>query len=386
MKRSMWFIAILLLGLIAGCNDDSTLPPNVLRYVNIDTYLNDDTLPQAAFDGTNYLVVYDEIVTDTNHDIIGAFVNTNGTVVSYINIDTSASDDRAPRVAFDGTNYLVVYQRTGTTNHDIIGVFVRTGGIVGTPFAIDGSANDDLAPAVAFNGTDYLVVYQRAVSGTNNDIIGAVVDPTGTVLAGSPFDIDTSVNNDLVPSAASNGTNFLVAYQRAVNGINDDIQGAVIDPTGPAVTLFGIDTSVSFDDLAPAVASDGVNYLVVYEEVASGSDRDIRGAQVDAAGTTVTLFGIDTAINFDDFAPSVAFDGTNYLVAYSETFTSTDHDIIGARVDPAGAVLSAGFTIDTSGFDDFNPAVVFGSTDYLVAYEEIFSSTNHDIFGALVKP
>jgi hypothetical protein len=384
MNRSMWLVAVLLLGLIAGCNDDSTLPPNVLRYVNIDTYLNNDTLPQAAFDGTNYLVVYDEIVTDTNHDIIGAFVNTNGAIVRYINIDVSANDDRAPRVAFDGTNYLVVYQQTGTTNHDIIGVFVRTGGIVGTPFAIDGSPSDDLAPAVAFNGTDYLVVYQRAVSGTNNDIIGAVVDPTGTVLAGSPFDIDTSANNDLAPATASNGTNFLVAYQRAVNGLNDNVQGAVIDPTGPTVTLFGINTSASFDDLAPAVASDGTNYLVVYEEVGS-TDRDIRGAQVDAAGTTVTLFGIDTSTN-DDFAPSVAFDGTNYLVAYSETFTSTDHDIIGARVDSTGAVLSAGFTIDTSGFDDFNPAVVFGSTDYLVAYEEIFSSTNHDIFGALVKP
>jgi hypothetical protein len=382
-------LAILLAGLIGGCDNDNAFPPGVLAYVNIDTFSNHDTSPQVASDGTNFLVVYDETVTAANHDVIGAFVNQGGGVLSYVNIETSANDDRIPRVAFDGTNYLVVYQEDNGADHDVMGLFVSPGGAVGAPFAIDNSAGDDLAPAVAFDGTRYLVVYQRAVSGTNGDIVGALVDTAGAVQAGSPFDIDVTASDDRVPAVASNGPEFLVAFQRVVSGTNSDIRGAVVDPTitstPPTVTPFDVDAAV-FDDRAPRVASGGTHYLVAYEEVYP-TDRDIRGALVTVAGlTAVSLFGIDAAVDFDDYAPAVAFDGTNYLVSYTETHASTDHDIIGARVDSTGTVLSFGFAIDSSPFDDFSPSVAFGSTSYLVAYEEIFSSADHDIFGAIVTP
>jgi hypothetical protein len=377
-------LTMLLGGLLAGCDEDS-FPPDVLAYANIDTYPYDDRSPKAASDGTNFLVVYEETVTSTDHDVIAAVVKPGGGVPGYVLIETSLNDDRAPAVAFDGTNYLIVYQETSGAEHNIMGVFVSPAGAVGAPFVIDNSANDDLAPAVAFDGTDYLVVYQRAVTGTNGDIVGAVLSTGGAVQAGSPFNIDVSANDDRVPAVASNGTGFLVAFQRMVSGTDSDIQGAVIDPSGPTVAPFAVDAT-SNDDRAPAVASDGANYLVAYEEVSTPTDRNIRGALVNPSGPTATPFDIDPAAGFDDFAPTAAFDGVNYLVAYAETVTSGDHDIMGARVDPAGTVLDFGFAIDQSGWNDVGPSAAFGGTRYLVAYEEVLSSTDHDIFGALVKP
>jgi len=400
MKKTIAIGVIVLTGLagvVGGCDNGngSPFPPGILGYSYIDTSSYNDTLPQAAFDGTNSLVVYDEIITSSDHNIIGAFVDQTGNALSYVNIETAATDDQAPQVAFDGANYLVVYQEDNGADHDIMGVFVspispiNPMGLVGTPFPIDTSSNDDLTPAVAFNGTDYLVAYQRAVSGTNGDIVGAVVDTTGAVLAGSPFTIDASADDDIAPAVASNGTTFLVAYQRVAGRTSDDIMGAIVDPavsaTPPAVTLFNIDAS-TYDDQAPAVASDGTNYLVAYQEVFS-TDRDIVGSLVTVAGTpTATFIPIDTFTGTDDYQPRVAWGGTRYLVAYTETYSSTDHDILGARITPAGKVQSRAFAIDTTPNDDFSPAVVFGATSYLVPYQEMVGSSDNNIIGALVKP
>jgi hypothetical protein len=371
----------MLTALIGGCDDGSSYPPGVIRYVNIDNSANNDTLPQVASDGTNFLVVYDEIVTDTNHNVFGALFDQHGKLLTYVPIVVSANDDRVPHVAYDGGNYLVVYQEDNGGDHDIMGVFVSPAGAVGAPFSIDDSPADDLAPAVAYNGANYLVAYQRA--GTDGDIVGAMVAPTGAV--GIPFDIDATADDDLPPALGSNGTDFLVTYQRVISGTISDIVGARVDGGGAveAGSPFDIDAT-GYDNNAPQAASDGTGYLVVYQRTFS-TDRDIQGALV-AAGAVVTLFGIDTAYGYDDYAPSVAWSGTRYLVPYTETFSSTDHDILEAHVNSSGVVKNFATPIDNSPYDDFYPAVAFGSGNGLVAYEEVFTNTDHNIFGALMKP
>jgi hypothetical protein len=380
-------VALLFAGLIVGCDNGSSGPPFVLGYSYIDTTASNDILPWAAFDGTNFLVVYDDVPPGgIDHDIIGALVDQNGNWLTYLNVAVSPADDRVPQVAFDGTNYLVVYQE-GTASHDIMGVFVSPGGLVGTPFVIDASVNDDTVPTIAFDGTDYLVAFQR-VNGLISSIIGALVDPAGNVLVGSPFPIDTSANVNILPAATSNGTTGLVAYQRASGRTADDILGALVDPTGsatpPAVTLINVDVS-QYDDQVPAVASDGTNYLVVYQEYYP-SDRDIRGALITSSGQLSQVgIPIDTAINIDDFQPRVAWGGSRYLVAYTETFSSYDHDILGARLTSSGTVQKFAVPIDTSPYDDFNPSVAFGAASFLVPYQETVTTTNNNIIGALVS-
>jgi hypothetical protein len=327
-----------------------------------------------------------------DHNIIGALVSPAGFVLgNYVNIDDSANDDRVPRVAFDGMNYLVVYERAvSSSNHNIIGARVSPAGTVlgGSPFAIDDSPNDDINPSVAFDGMNYLVVYEEVSGPTDHDIIGARVSPAGTVLGGSPFAIDDSPNDGRDPAITFGGGNYLVVYQEDVTVTTTDhnIRGTLVDPTGTVSpgSPFNIDFTTN-DDIVPAVASDGTNFLVAYQRIFS-TDSDIRGATVNATGSTITPFAIDTLVDVDDVAPAVAFDGTNYLVAYQENTSPANRNIIGTRVSPAGVANTNAVLIDTSGFDDLAPAVAFGATSYLVAYEEVFSSTDHDIIGALVTP
>ena len=292
-------------------------------FVDVDSSFFDDHIPQVAFDGTNYLVVYEETVTSTDHDIIGALVDPNPSavvpVVDHVNINVSTNDDFAPTVAFDGTNYLIVYQETVTSaNHDIIGTLVSPAGVPETPFAIDNSINDDFAPAVAFDGTNYLVGYVETVTSSDHDIIGNFVSKAG--VSGTPFVIDGSSNDDIAPAVAFDGTNYLVVYQETVTSTNHDIIGAQVSQVGTVLvgSPFAINTTSS-DDVAPSIAFNGANYLVAYQETLTSADHDIIGNRVTPSGVTGTAIAIDTT-GFDTVAPAVASDGTNYFVVYEDVF------------------------------------------------------------------
>src|SRR6185295_10842292 len=114
--------------------------------------------------------------------------------------------------------------------------------------------------------------------------------------------------------------------------------GVLISST--SATSINIDTSGN-DNQAPRVASDGTDFLVVYEDAVNGN---IIGRRVLSA-TGVVSGSINIDISGNDNAPAVTFGGGNYLVAYEETAISGDHDIIGTFVSPIGG-LGATFSIN----------------------------------------
>src|SRR6185503_1911836 len=106
--------------------------------------------------------------------------------------------------------------------------------------------------------------------------------------------------------------------------------GAILDGTGIAIST-GVNSH--FD---PTLAFDGTNFLVVWQEL-----DDLFGARVSRAGAVLdrTHIPISTAAE-EQRAPAVAFDGTNSLVVWSDTRSGTAH-IVGTRVSRSGAVLNA---------------------------------------------
>jgi len=85
-------------------------------------------------------------------------------------------------------------------------------------------------------------------------------------------------------------------------------------------------------DVADVTFGDS-NYLVVWE--AQHGKSDICGARVDQSGNVLdtTGFSISTEMS-DELSPTVAFDGTYFLVVWDE-----DDGISGVRVDQSGVVI-----------------------------------------------
>lgn len=76
-----------------------------------------------------------------------------------------------------------------------------------TGSGLQGAAGDQLHVAVAFDGSNYLVVWEDHRS-SGSDIYGARVTPAGTVLDPGGIAISAGSGDQINPAAAFDGTNF----------------------------------------------------------------------------------------------------------------------------------------------------------------------------------
>lgn len=417
--------------------------------IPISTAADDQYMPSVSFDGTNYLVTWHDHRDGVNYDIYGARVNTSGVVqepsgiaianidvqqltaevISYsgqwltvwrdnrngsytdiygsrvsasgtvtdpsgILISASAQAQGMPAVASDSTNYLVVWQedRGGGPPFDIYGMRIDASGrqLDEDAIAISTNAGSQQYPAVAFdNDSIYLVVWQDNRSGFY-DIYGARVSASGNVLDGPGIAISTATGRQQSPSVAFDGTNFLVVWGDERGGVStDDIYGTLVQPNGNVVSPSG---NVIADDANwqdnPSVAFDGTNYLVVWDDYGSGTfNEDIYGVRVNQSGNPIdaSSIAISTATN-GQYRPAVAFDGTNYMVAWFDKRNSNASDIYGTRVHQNGTVLDASGIpiIPFTGTQEY-PSIAFDGTDYLLVCENHQSESIHNVLGATVS-
>src|SRR6185437_7982443 len=140
--------------------------------------------------------------------------------------------------------------------------------------------------------------------------------PTGTVLDTNAIAVSVAPGDQTDPSVAPNGAGWLVAWVDNRNA-DYDIYAARVDANGTVQDPSGLPIDLGGSAALPAVAFDGTNDLVVWTEEPNTSW--IRGARSDAAGTVLDTGGFTIATASGgarvDY-PGIAFNGTNYLVAW----------------------------------------------------------------------
>jgi len=352
----------------------------------------DQFLPAIVFDGTRYFTVWSDY-RNNYEDIYGSRVTTAGEVLDpdgvLLDYGYSSPEQYAPAVSFDGTNYLVVWRDYRNGDPHIYGTRVTNEGLVLDPQGIQISAGTGWqdAPAVAFDGTNYLVVWDEWRDG-EADIYGARVTPDGEVLDPDGIPISTAESWQYLPAVGFDGTNYLVVWGDERAGM-PDIYGARVDTAGEVIDTSGIAISTADNEqYFPALAFDGTNYLVVWNDYRSGEYYDIYGTRVTTTGNVLEPQGIAiSTADFDQRYPRVAYDGTNYLVVFNDDrdgdwFT----DIYGARVTATGKVLDTlGIAISTADLDQSDPAVAFFG-NYAVVWTDYRNEWDGDIYGARVTP
>jgi hypothetical protein len=355
--------------------------------IPISTATHGQRIPSVAFDETNYLVVWFDYRSGFP-DIYGTRVTQAGTVLDSNDfvISTVVNYQENPTISFDGTNYLVVWIDYRNDSADIYGTRISQDGTVLDPDAIAISTviNNQLYPAIVFDGINYLVVWEDA-SGDTSDIYGTRVTQAGIVLDTNGIAISTAANNQQYPSVSFDGINYLVVWidyrndSADIYGTRITQAGTILEPNG-----FAISTATN-NQLYPDIAFDGINYLVVWEDIRSGA-HDIYGARVTQAGTVLDSngFAISTAANNQQY-PNIAFDGTNYLLVWQDNRGGI-YDVYGTRLSQAGTVLDTnGIAISTAVNDQESPCIVFDSTNYLVVWTDSRSGSFTDIYGVRVN-
>jgi hypothetical protein len=274
----------------------------------------------------------------------------SGTAIS----STPGNFSSAPAIATDGTNFLVaVPQVAGAGAGQTltwVGYVVEPSGIVLRSFNLTAAfpaptGGSSQMAALGYDGTNYLFVY--ASPNVAPSLMAESVSSTGTVLAG-PNTILGAVGS--TPALAFNGTNFLLVFM-GIDAVDqtDQVFAQALSPSsaqaigsGPVPLVANSGTTNQFQSEI-AVASDGANFLAVWDGCSAGGGCGIYASRVDSTGTVLdsTPIAIVNAPAGGN-APAVAFDGQNYLVAYVDRRTtggSGNSNISATRISPSGTLL-----------------------------------------------
>ncbi|MDY7229175.1 Ig-like domain-containing protein [Hyalangium rubrum] len=357
-------------------------PPSGLALITTSTAQGN---PTVAFNGLSYFIAWNEF--STQGDIFGARITTSGSVLdpSGLALIQATANQTHPKLLRRGNEYLLTWQDFRLGQWDIYAARVNFTGasIDGQGFPIYTGAGNQTGPVTAANSTGSLIAWTDAQA---LDIRGARLNSTRTVLDPSGLTISTAPNSQVAPAMAFDGTNYLVTWhdnrdgEFNLYGVRVSSDGTVLDPSG-----FVISNALSHQRY-PAVSFDGTNYLVVWED-SRASPLDIYGARVSPAGTVLDPNGflIFDGANWQE-QPAVAFDGTNHLVVW-ESVSGSIVVIRATRISPAGVVLDpTGITLGTSPQSRYDPKLAFDGTNYLVVWSDYRDAPYFDIYGTRVSP
>ncbi len=347
----------------------------------------------------------------TENDLRGYIVNGAGhglgvpvTVASATAIPGGVPS--APAIATDGTNFLVAVPQVADAaagqTLTWIGYVVEPSGIVLRSFNLTAAfpapaGGSGQRAALGFDGTNYLFVY--ASPNVAPSLIAESVSPTGTVLAGPNTILGVA---GFSPALAFNGTNYLLVFVGS-NSVTlyDQVFAQALSPSsaqaigsGP-VPLVANSGATNKYQTEIAVASDGTNFLAVWDDCSAGGSCGIQASRVDSTGNVLDPTAI-AVVNAppNAGASAVGYDGQNYLVAYVDYRPqggSGNSKISAARISPSGILLdgtatTAGIAITTVPGSNSGPVSVASmSGESWVTWSSGSVSAETQVSGALVS-
>ncbi|MDX1824373.1 MAG: CARDB domain-containing protein [Thiohalomonadales bacterium] len=383
---------------------------------------------KAAFDGTNYLVVWRKqtppVQPYKEHRLYGARVSPQCQVLdpNGFVITTSASQYESFNLAFDGNNYLVVWQQTlgdllkGSVPNPysvIAAARVSKSGEVldTTPIIIEDSPCQGCTPNssgtwfvgsdVAYTGTDFMVVYSSGMIGGAQYIDAAYakfVTPQGNVKPGKTklltfgsklatrrrqqLAINVSQKEGFFQIDTTDYTSQPFILQES--GIWLDLKGSQPVGSVPQTILMNYwPAEIGW----PGIAADGKgNYLGVFESTVGlpNYQKEVCGAIIETLSTKKISYK-GSLVGDREYRPAVAFDGNNYVVVYGHVVGCQGY--VGAmRVTPGG--VPGVQTHYASAQDVHDVSVASGNTNSLVVFSRYNTPSPTvgpiDIFGMII--
>jgi hypothetical protein len=189
------------------------------------------------------------------------------------------------------------------------------------------------------------------------------------------------------PKAAWSGQYTFVVWEDYRNG-ESDIYGARVDAAGNVVDTSGIPISRSVrSQVQPVVAWNGSAFLVVWSDYRSGTSANIYSTTVSPAGVVAKPNGtaLSTAAG-DQSYPSARANGATWLVAWQDARSGGSSDIYSTRVSSTGSPTSpAGVAISTAARDQRKPSVASNGSGWIVLWgDRRATNNNSDIYSTRV--
>lgn len=282
-------------------------------------------------------------------------------------IATGTDNTFALQASFDGTNYLLPIKGDVHSPNNATAQFISTSGSLVGNRVLVGANVGSINIASAFDGTNYFLAWTT----TTGTVVGQFLSKSGS-LVGPQLTIATNVTGeDRLIMLDYNAGSYMVCYVRQF------LFGRIINPNG---TLSGSEFQISSNPAFDAsMAFDGTNYLIAYVYHISWSQpNDLYVKFLRPDGATAGSEMVVASGNFHRDNPlSLMYDGSKYLLAYHEQpiGTSGENFTLLARFIGKDGSLQPVFTIRDSSFRPFLPMIAFGRNTYLITYTQRVDGT-----------
>jgi hypothetical protein len=249
----------------------------------------------------------------------------------------------------------------------------QVAGAIGPETILDnlGSTSSDTpgSPAVASDGQHFLVVSGSAQTVHGRQIVARFVEPDGQMQPAISVDPTDWVQGHSV-GVAWNGAQYLVIAAKGYDGLRGQrisAAGTVLD-VNPGITI-----APEVYGAYAAIAGGPGQWLVVY-----ANKNSIYGRVVSGSGDAGAAFLIADGAT-DDARPAVAFDGTNFLVAWEAgvgSYDPTQTDLYGRIVSPDGVPVGSAFPISTAPQEQRAPRIACDPQNCLVTWRDKRGTTS----------
>ena len=302
---------------------------------------------------------------------------------SSILVAAHTAADYMPEVAYGGGTYLVVWRRMSGSAGHIYGARVSAAGkVLGAAFAIDTSNTSTSGLTVASDGKDFLVAWQATT--WSKYLIRARRVSNAGVVQGAVFALARGKGMTFHPALAFDGTAYLAlwSYRLTLTQGTYDVRGVRVSKSGALLgTKDMIISAAANHQYYPTVACGSAACLAAWVD-SRGGVYDIYGARISLAGAVVDTGGLklvagtSLSIYYGPSTPTVAAGSGGYLVAWNEAAGSTKGVIHGARISAAGKPLDTGVLLSSTQGANSYPAAAYASPRYLVVWDDYGGSAS----------
>ena len=312
----------------------------------------------VTFGGGVYLVVYSD-GQDAASGIYAQVVDPDGTLLSDPQLVHPSGWYGA--AVFNGTDFTVAYMGDGLglTRVGVDGAVLSE---TTTQVSTESATN---RPVLAMADDVGLVVFEQAVGDAERRVYAARFSPEGAVLDPGGIQISDTTTSSVDVSVATSSSEFLAVW----GGPAGRIYGSIVELDG---TVSRTEFPISGEGTYPGgsgVSFDGTNYLVAWQDQTS-SDYGIVGARLSTAGDRIDASDVPLAGGTragQSWSLDLSWTGTHHALVY----VSGDEDggIKGVLLDSDLTPLHEGqLSLTVIPTSEQLHSVAFDGEDYVVAW------------------
>lgn len=259
---------------------------------------SDQSFPAITWSGDRYGLAW----VDRRHgdgEIYFATVHAESlpVTINEVRVTTDVLEQTYPDLAWDGLEYGIFWQHNGVGNTDIDFARVDESAslIPGSQVSVITAVTDDTSPEIAWNGTNYGLLWVENFSSLA-DIVFALVDTAGVVVPSSQLKVTNGFDEQTNPSFIWNGYEFAAAWEDNRNSMISlvDIYAARIAADGSLINSIIRVTSSPNSEYNPSIAWAGNHYGIFWNQ---GIPSDYYFCRLDNAGQKIeveTAFSVIT--------------------------------------------------------------------------------------------